>query len=457
MQWLKDNWINIAVPVLVFLGSYAAGMWLRKIIYTRLRRWVTKSRWEGSRLVAETIRRPFLHWCLLLGAYIAIRVSSLSAGAKGLSGKLIATAFILYLSWIVINLCETLINLYAAKLESKTPAAVFATNAVRITVVIFCILVLLTIWVIPPSPLLLVLLAAIMVAALVFRDTLTNAAAKIQLSITERIKPGYYIKLDSGEEGNITEINWVNTNIESLDKHRVVIPNSKLLLNTVTIYAQAPKKAKEPFHFNSRLNLTELTGLKAATLGELLDVLKKAPDSIIYYHTHHFLEEHHYLTPEPANDFAVWVTDALGDNVLGEKLASVDTFAFSSLSTLRDRLVGIIEEHIASGGSGSRAVIAGREFHFMKSVSVIFPTPYFAHDLREFVEALRKISLHSLYFHVFESRMRLGRGLNDFSAWLKNDLDETDLSLEIARLDPYTYSLEGLRSALIQLIEKRIR
>jgi len=28
---------------------------------------------------------------------------------------------------------------------------------------------------------------------------------------------------------------------------------------------------------------------------------------------------------------------------------------------------------------------------------------------------------------------------------------------EVARLDPYNYTLEGLRSALIQLIEKRIK
>ena len=86
-------------------------------------------------------------------------------------------------------------------------------------------------------------------------------------------------------------------------------------------------------------------------------------------------------------------------------------------------MVGIIEERLAKG-SDSREAMAGREFYFMKSVSVILPTPYVAHDLREFVETLRKISLGSLYFHVFESRLRLGRGLNDFSIWMKDSLGE---------------------------------
>jgi hypothetical protein len=36
-------------------------------------------------------------------------------------------------------------------------------------------------------------------------------------------------------------------------------------------------------------------------------------------------------------------------------------------------------------------------------------------------------------------------------------LEEAELGEEIARLDPYTYTLEGLRSTFIQLIEKRIK
>jgi hypothetical protein len=99
----------------------------------------------------------------------------------------------------------------------------------------------------------------------------------------------------------------------------------------------------------------------------------------------------------------------------------------------------------------------GREFHFMKSVIFILPTPYFAHDLREFVETLRKISIGSLYYHVFESRLRTKRGLNDFTIWMRDSLGEEELGEKIAQFDPFTYTLEGLRLALIQLIEKRIK
>jgi hypothetical protein len=73
------------------------------------------------------------------------------------------------------------------------------------------------------------------------------------------------------------------------------------------------------------------------------------------------------------------------------------------------------------------------------------------------VEALRKLSLDSLYFHIFESRLRLRKPTNDFSVWLENSMGEPELAQEIARFDPYSYTLEGTRSLLMQLIEKRIK
>ncbi len=216
------------------------------------------------------------------------------------------------------------------------------------------------------------------------------------------------------------------------------------------------RKAKEPFQFRTRSHLAELTGLKAKSLRELVDLLKSAPDGVVYYHTHHFLAEHHYLTPEPPNDFAGWVTNVLRDDILGEQLASVDTFDFSDLVSLRDKLANIIEEHLEGHGDHSMEAEPGREFFFIKSVSVVVATAYRAYDLREFVEALKKVTVGSLYFHMFEARLRLGRRQNDFSTWLESGLDENDLAHEVAGLDPYNYSLEGLRSALTRLIENRL-
>lgn len=216
-------------------------------------------------------------------------------------------------------------------------------------------------------------------------------------------------------------------------------------------------EAKQPFKFFTRLHLSELTGLRASTLGQLVDLMKKVPGSCIYHHTHRFLQQHQYLSPEPPNDFAYWVTEVLGEDELGEKLASIDTVQFSTIRGLREKIIATIEEYLKDNLLAKlKFAREGEEFHFVKSVSFVLPTNYIVYDLKEFVEILKKITIDSIYFHIFEARLRLERQDNDFSNWIESSIGDKELADEISRLDPYTYTLENLRKTMIKIIEKKI-
>lgn len=216
-------------------------------------------------------------------------------------------------------------------------------------------------------------------------------------------------------------------------------------------------KAKEPFNFVTRLHLTELTGLKAGNLEKMVAVLGKVPGACIYHHTHRFLQQHQYLSPEPPNDFAYWVANILGEEELGERLASIDVVQFTSIRSLREKIIQTIAAYLKAHPQASkRFTEKGDEFYFIKSVSFIIPTNYQAADLAEFIDILKKITLDSIYFHIFESRIRLGRKENDFSNWFEHSLQDKALADKIARLDPYTYTMEDLRGAIVRIIEKRI-
>lgn len=216
-------------------------------------------------------------------------------------------------------------------------------------------------------------------------------------------------------------------------------------------------KAEESFRFMTRLHLTELTGLKASTLKKMAAILKKVPGSCIYHHTHRFLQQHQHISPEPPNDFAYWVANILGEEELGERLASIDVVQFTTIRHLREKIIQTIENYLATHPlSSKRFAEAGDEFHFIKSVSFIIPTKYEVSDLVEFKDVLKKITADSIYFHIFESRLRLGKKENDFSNWFEHALRDKPLAGSIARLDPYTHTMEELREAIIRLIEKRI-
>src|SRR3989338_7354635 len=215
------------------------------------------------------------------------------------------------------------------------------------------------------------------------------------------------------------------------------------------------KKAVKPFHFYTRLYLSELTGLTASNVSELLALIKEAGDSAIYHHTHRFLLQHQYLSPEPPNDFAYWVTAALNEDRLGEKLASIDTMKYLTIRDLREKIVATIEAYLkAYPNAAKRFAPEDEVFYLIKCVSFVLPTAYAANDLREFVEILKKIAIDSIYFHMFEARLRLERKTNDFSLLIEDSIGDKGLASKILKLDPYTYTLEDLRKTIIQMVEK---
>jgi len=216
--------------------------------------------------------------------------------------------------------------------------------------------------------------------------------------------------------------------------------------------------AAEPFRFYTRLVLPELTGLRARDLSELAAIAARAPEACIYHHTHRFLQQHQHLSPEPPNDFAYWVTTVLGEKELGEELASIDTVQFCSVQDLREKIVTTIERYLErSAGAPRRSASADDAFHFVKSISFVLATNHVAHDLPSFADCLAKVPVESLYFHIFEARLRLGKPSNDFSLWLAGSLGEAKLAERIAKLDPYTCTLEELRRTVSALVDKRMR
>jgi hypothetical protein len=208
------------------------------------------------------------------------------------------------------------------------------------------------------------------------------------------------------------------------------------------------------FHFKTKLDQTLLLGLKARNIKELLDGITTVPESSIYYHTHRYLEQHHYLSPEPPNDFAYWIRDVLDEVELAERISSIDIVTFSTLASVREVFADMIRGYCGSLGK-VRECPPGGEFHFMASRIFVLDTPYRAADLPGFLSALKQVSIGSLYYHIFDAKLRLEKGENDFSRWFR-DSGLGGLADSVARLDPYSYTLEGLRNEILHLGERHV-
>lgn len=209
----------------------------------------------------------------------------------------------------------------------------------------------------------------------------------------------------------------------------------------------------DPFVFSTEWHVVALTGRKARNLGELLKHLKEVTGSSIFYHTHQQYLAHHFEKPTFHNDFAIWVSQALLEERLAEKLTSIDLLAFSSIRQLREAIIEMIEDFVRETRGRSRECPPGQEFYFCESQSFVMPTGAVANTVAEFFEALRMLSTVSIYFHFFEARLRLERPDNDFSQWLRQQGEE-ELASAIDRINPYVMTLDELKSQIIKLGER---
>ena len=206
----------------------------------------------------------------------------------------------------------------------------------------------------------------------------------------------------------------------------------------------------QPFVFDTELRLVVLTGAKARTLTELRDTLERAPKSSVFFHTHQEYLAHNFQKPVYYNDFAVWVSQALREEALAEKLAAIDLLAFTTIRELHLAILQTIDDYVRDHGQVTHACRPEEAFHFCRSRSFVFPTGIVAHDVPDFFTKLPLITHASLYFHFFEARLRLGRRTSDFSRWLR-DRGRHDLAEAIDGLNPYIRTLDELKQDIIRI------
>jgi hypothetical protein len=224
---------------------------------------------------------------------------------------------------------------------------------------------------------------------------------------------------------------------------------------TAAIAPTVTRTAVKPFYFNTSAHLLRITPQKANTLGEFLGALKECPENSIFQHSFRTLQEHHFIREGFSNDFAHWALSACNEPSLAEGLASVDVREFTSVSELRERFVTIVQNFL--GRSPASATRMAREtFYFCASDTVVIPTNFVAHNLPQFAEGLRGVSVHSLHHHFIEARLRLKLMSNDFSQWLLEDVGLPDAARQLNRIDIYTLTMENVREQIIRIVERAL-
>jgi small-conductance mechanosensitive channel len=287
MMWVL---LGVAVPIMTFLGFWCAGVLARFILLKYVSLWAKNTKTEIDDVFINAVKTPFIVWFLMFGLYFAIKFSWLPPEVVVLSGKILFVLGVVSVTLVCANIISRLLQLYIAKFDSKLPGASLIHTLTL--AIVFCLgaLIILNNLGISITPILASLGVGGLAVALALQDTLGNFFAGFHIIAAKQVRIGDYIKLDSGEEGYVSDINWRTTQIVTIPNHVVLVPNAKLVQAIISNYHLPDKQIVVTMdlgiHYNSDLEKVERVTCEAAK-----EVMREVPggvpefDPIVRFHT----------------------------------------------------------------------------------------------------------------------------------------------------------------------------
>lgn len=220
-------------PAVAFLGVSVGALVFRAALTQGLRRWLGP---DTVAVFLRTIRLPSILWCFVLGLFVAIELVELPRRLAMQLQTLLEAAIIVSVTFTVAGVLGSL----AAAAGERRALGIGVTGlvraAVRGTILVIGLLVMLDAVGVQITPLLTALGVGGLAVALALQDTLSNLFAGVHLLADKPIRVGDYVKIADTIEGYVVDVGWRSTRVRMLQHNVVIVPNKRVAESIITNY-----------------------------------------------------------------------------------------------------------------------------------------------------------------------------------------------------------------------------
>lgn len=281
------KWI---VPLVFMVGGLLVGFVFEKIILAKLSKIAAKTKWRGDIIIINSLRGTVIIWLLIAGVYGAVLNIPMSPILLTHLKKILLVIIILSVTMSLGKMIAGFVNMYVQREDVPLPSTSIFRNLTKLLIFIIGILVILQALGISITPILTALGVGGLAAALALQPTLANLFSGLQIIAAKQLHPGDYVKLETGDEGYVTDITWRNTTIRALQNNMIIVPNSKLASAIVTNYYQPQQEMAVLMQVGVSYD-SDLKKVEKVTIDVAKEVMQKVQGGIpefepfIRYHT----------------------------------------------------------------------------------------------------------------------------------------------------------------------------
>lgn len=220
----------------VILAAIMVGLLAERYILRKIQEFAGRTKWKWDDIIIKSLKRVIFWIFALFGIYTATFLLPISQHLLKKLHNGISIVFILLLSIVLSRIAVGFIKEYSEQVKDVLPSSSILVNLTRIVVYIIGFLIILRALGISITPILTTLGIGGLAVALALQDTLSNFFSGLHIILSKKVRPGDYVRLDSGEEGYVIDTTWRNTTIRALPNNLIIIPNTKLASAIITNY-----------------------------------------------------------------------------------------------------------------------------------------------------------------------------------------------------------------------------
>ncbi|BDM70310.1 mechanosensitive ion channel protein [Streptomyces nigrescens] len=228
---------DLIVAGAALIAGIVAGL-LCKAVLRWLGKHASRTRWSGDDVIVDSLR-SVVPWAAISGGLAAAAAALPLTPTVGRNvNRTLTVLLILVVTLTAARMITRLVRSLAQSRSGVAGSATIFANITRIVVLAMGVLVILQTLGISIAPLLTALGVGGLAVALALQDTLANLFAGVHVLASKTVQPGDYIRLSSGEEGYVVDINWRNTVVRQLSNNLVIIPNAQLAGTNMTNFTR---------------------------------------------------------------------------------------------------------------------------------------------------------------------------------------------------------------------------
>ncbi len=225
------------IPISAIIIGIVLGWIFKRFIHQRLKKFTESTEWKGDDVIFQAIESHIVLWFFLVALNIASSdLPFLTDSYHEYVSKIIISILILSVTLAASKVGVGLLNFWAERQGTNLPSTTIFVNLARIVIVSVGGLVILQSLGISITPLLTALGVGGLAVSLALKDTLSDFFAGLHILLSQKVKPGDFVELDTGYMGYIQNITWRHTTLMERTNNVVTVPNAKISAAIVKNY-----------------------------------------------------------------------------------------------------------------------------------------------------------------------------------------------------------------------------